>query len=253
LGEVSYVRRRSLEGPGAVLPIARFDAVRDSLGLNPSDLLRRTRGFALVEGEHDREVLRGMIGSELDDLGIQILALRGSTKLKTVVDSQFLYEFTDAVLFPILDDVRLGDLKEVWERHVAQARTTPVPTVVGSLVTELKDKFGESGRHLGEFLGSSLKNGTTDRVVPLGIPQRDVLECLPVASFVTGFATWTELRAAGAVNYGGIDLNETEFKKYLGTRRADLSVEHIGQVARATVHPDIKALAAAMAERLSGR
>lgn len=253
-GEVSFVRRRSVEGPGAVLPMARFDAVRDSLGLNPSDLLRRTRGWALVEGEHDREVLRGMIGSELDDLGIQILAVRGSSKLKTVVDSQFLYEFTDAVLFPILDHVRLGDLKAVWEQHVARARTTSsVPTVVGSLVAELKEKFGESGRLFAEFLGPSLKNGTFDRVVPLGIPQRDVLECLPVASFVTRAATWTELRADGAANNNGIDLNETEFKKYLRSQGASLSEEFIGQVARATVHPDIKALAAAMAERLSGR
>jgi hypothetical protein len=121
------------------------------------------------------------------------------------------------------------------------------------LVAELKDQFGDSGRHLGEFLGASLTNGTFDRVAPLGIPQRDVLECLPVASFVTGAATWTELRAAGAANNRGIDLNETEFKKYLRSRGADLSEEHIGQVARAIVHPDIKALAAAMAERLSGR
>lgn len=252
LGEVSFVRRRSVKGPGAVLPMSRFDPIRDSLGLNPSDLLRRTRGIALVEGEHDREVLRGMIGSELDDLRVRILTVRGSTRLKAVVDSQFLYEFTDAVLFPILDGVGLGDLTVMWEWHVAQARTSPISDVVSSLVAKLRDRFGDSGRHLGEFLGPSLKNGTFDRVLPLGIPQRDVLECLPVTSFVAGAVTWSELRAAGAANHRGVAPNETEFKEYLRSRGADLSEEHIGQVARASVHPDIKALVAAMAERLSG-
>lgn len=251
LGEVNFVRRRSAEKPGEVLPLAQHDPIRDSLGLNPSDLLRRTRGFALVEGEHDHEVLRGMIGPELDVLGIEILAVRGSTRLKTVIDSQFLYEFTDAVLFTILDGVGLVDLTLLWERHVDRARTAPVSRVVASLVAELKAQFCESGKYLAEFLAPSLKRGTFDRVAPLGIPQSDVLECLPVASFVTGAATWAELRAAGAANHGGTKLNETEFKKYLCSRGADLSEEHIGQVARATVHPDIKALATAMAERLS--
>jgi len=79
--------------------MGQFDNVRADLGLNPSDMLRRTKGIILVEGEHDLEILLGALGSELDRLGVTVLPTRGGSKLKTVVDSRFLYEFTDAVLF----------------------------------------------------------------------------------------------------------------------------------------------------------
>lgn len=249
IGDIRYVRRRSVNGEGCVIPMARFDSIRDSLGLNPSDLLRRARGFALVEGEHDREVLRGMIGGELDELGVEILAVRGSTKLKTVVDSQFLYSFTDAMLFPILDGVALTTLDQLWQRHLDLARTGSISDVVDSLVRELRSEFGESGRHLGEFLGPSLKSGTFERVLPLGISQSDVLECLPVTAFIPSAQSWAEVREAGAANKGSRQ-TETEFKAYLKGRGANLSEDHIRRVAKSAPHPDIKALAAAIAHRL---
>ena len=251
IGDIRYVRRRSVNGDGCILPMARFDSIRDSLGLNPSDLLRRTRGYALVEGEHDREVLRGMVGEELDALGVKILAVRGSTKLKTVVDSQFLYDFTDAMLFPILDDVALGTLDELWQRHLDLARVGSMSDVVASLVKELRDTFGDSGKHLGEFLGPSLKNGTFERVLPLGIPQSDVLECLPVTDFIPSAKSWEQVRAAGTANNQGVPQTQTQFKDYLRGRGANLSEDRIRQVARQSPHPDIKALAAAISERLA--
>ncbi|WP_447646187.1 ATP-dependent nuclease [Nocardioides zeae] len=250
IGDIRYVRRRSVNGEGCVIPMARFDAIQDSLGLNPSDFLRRAKGFALVEGEHDREVLRGMVGDELGAMEIEILAVRGSTKLKTVVDSQFLYRFTDAVLFPILDGVGLPALAELWQRHIDLARTGSIHEVVDSLLRELRSQFGESGKHLGEFLGPSLKSGTFERVLPLGIPQSDVLECLPVAAFIPSAQSWGELRAAGTENNRNIPQTETQFKDYLKRRGADLSPERIRQVAQSAPHPDIKALVAAMGDRL---
>lgn len=249
IGDIRYVRRRSVNGEGCVIPMAGFEPLRDSLGLNPSDFLRRAKGFALVEGEHDREVLRGMVGDELDAIGVEILAVRGSTKLKTVVDSQFLYGFTDAVLFPILDGVGLAALDELWQRHVDLARISSISDVVDSLVRELRAEFGESGKHLGEFLGPSLKSGTFERVRPLGIPQSDVLECLPVTAFVPSAQSWAEVREAGAANKGSRQ-TETEFKAYLKGRGANLSEDRIRRVAESAPHPDIKALAAAMAHRL---
>lgn len=251
IGETCYVRRRTVNGEGCVIPMSRFEPLRDSLGLNPSDFLRRAKGFALVEGEHDREVLRGMVGAELDALGVEILAVRGSTKLKTVVDSQFLYDFTDAVLFPILDGVSLAALEELWQRHVGLARIGSISDVVDSLIKALRSQFGESGKHLGEFLGPSLKSGTFERVLPLGIPQSDVLECLPVTAFISSARSWAEVRSAGTENNRGTPQTETQFKAYLKGRGADLSEDRIRRLAESALHPDIKALVSAMAERLA--
>ena len=114
IGDVNYVRRRSQDRPGAVISMREFDGARDDLGLNPSDMLRRTRGIALVEGEHDLRILTGMIGTELSQLGVEMLPLRGGSQLRTATDSRFLYEFTDAVLFPILDDLMLGPVTDLW-------------------------------------------------------------------------------------------------------------------------------------------
>lgn len=252
IGEVNYVRRRSPDRPGAVVSMRDFHPVREDLGLNPSDMLRRTRGIALLEGEHDLEVLAGMIGPELERLGVALLPTRGAAKLKTVVDSRFLYEFTDATLFPILDELS-GPVAALWEDLVAAARTTPASDLIGRLQSELKRFPGKGHEYLAEFLSTSLKNGTFDRVLPLGIPQSDVLACLPVQAFAPKAESWEEVRDLATRSRGGTPPSETEFKKFLRTQYgADLSAENIRRVAeQAPEHPDIKALLAAIAERLS--
>jgi hypothetical protein len=232
-----------------------FEDVRSDLGLNPSDMLRRTRGIALVEGEHDLQVLQGAIGNDLEALGVRLLATRGGQRLKTVVDSQFLYEFTDAVLFPILDDLTLEPVVELWQRVNLAARTRPTSEVIDELRDELGSLPGKGREFLEQFLTKSLQNGTFDRVQPLGIPQTDVLLCLPVNQFVPDVESWEQLREEARRTRGQDEVSETEFKEFLTKRkkgRADLSAENIRRIAEiSSPHPDVTALLAAMAERLS--
>ena len=108
------VRRRSPDHEGELVPFtgAALHAMEE-LGLNPSDLLRRTRGFMLVEGEHDVAALTGWFADEFTDLGVEVLPLRGASKLKTVLDSRFLFEYTEAVLFPLLDATWISTAHDV--------------------------------------------------------------------------------------------------------------------------------------------
>lgn len=253
IGEVNYVRRRSPHRAGAVISMRDFDGVREDLGLNPSDMLRRTRGIALVEGEHDLRILAGMIGADLARLGVELLPLRGGSQLRTATDSRFLYEFTDAVLFPILDDLMLGPVTELWARHVAGARIKPASEVTDELRSDLRKQVGKGGEFLEEFLSTSIADGMFERVQPLGIPQSDILECLPVQSLVSTAASWSDLRDAARRGNGGVDPSETKFKKFLtGAHKADLSPENLERLARTSpVHRDIKALLAAIDDRLS--
>lgn len=251
-GEVHYVRRRSHDRPGAVLSMQDFNGVRQDLGLNPSDMLRRTRGIALVEGEHDLRIFTAMIGTDLARLGVVMLPLRGAGQLRTATESRFLYEFTDALLFPVLDDLALSPLTELWDRHVADARTKPASEVSDALRSDLRQMAGKGGAFLEEFLSTAVADGLFERVQPLGIPQSDVLECLPVRAFVPDANSWADVREAARRGNGGVDPSETKFKQFLiKVHRADLSPEHLERLARTNpAHPDVKALLAAIDERL---
>lgn len=251
--EVKYVRRRSRDRVGAVVPMGDFEQLRADLGLNHSDLLRRTRGIALVEGVHDIAVLRGTMGPDLERLGVTLLATRGGHNLKTVVDSRFLYEFTDAVLFPILDDLLIRPVNEVWEDAVQMARTASSAEAVKFLNTRLRKLEGKGTDYAREFLAASLTHGSFDRVKPLGIPQTDILECLPVTAFASDATSWEQLRADSKRSNNGVETSETKFKKYLDdVHSSDLTEVYVRRVAEnSPVHPDINAILAAITERLS--
>lgn len=194
-----------------------------------------------------------MIGADLAPLGVELLPLRGGHQLRTATDSRFLYEFTDAVLFPILDDLMLGPVTEMWGRHVVGARIRPASQVTEELRADLRNLVGKGGEFLDEFLSTSIADGMFERVQPLGIPQTDVLECLPVRAFVPKAASWADVRDAARRGNGGAEVSETKFKHYLEkVHKADLSPEHLEHLARTSpVHPDIKALLAAIDARLS--
>lgn len=254
VGEVSYVRRRTRDRPGAVISMTEFEGAREELGLNPSDMLRRTRGIALVEGEHDLRVLTGTIGAELSRLGVELLPLRGGSQLRTATESRFLFEFTDAILFPILDDLVLGPVTELWKRHTAAARVKPASAVTQELRKDLQKLVGKGSEFLQEFLSTSIADGSFQRVQPLGIPQADVLECLPVRAFVPKAKSWQDVRESARRSNSGVDMSETKFKEFLmKAHKADLSAENIERLARENpAHPDIEALLIAISGRLSG-
>ena len=89
-----------------------------ALGLQPSDLLRRQRGLVLVEGRHDELILEELFGAEMRRLRVETLPLRGTSELSPAKIS-FLFDYTPAHMFLMLDNIQTDELTTVWEQALA--------------------------------------------------------------------------------------------------------------------------------------
>lgn len=248
-----FVRRRTAGQDGSLIALEDSDSMTiEELGILPSDLLKRTRGFVLVEGDHDMQILQGHFRAELARLGVEILPLRGAGRLKSALDARFLFEFTDALLFPLLDDVALDPLLNVWRDAEATTKRVSVDKAVDQLVAALRAIPGKGTEYYSAFLTTALRRGIQHRVVPLGVAQTDILLYLPVEEFVPGAESWENLREALERDMKGVEPSETEFKRWLeSAKRADLGPENVGKIARrAAPHRDLKAVLAAIAGAL---
>ena len=215
-------------------PLDAVDRVNMSrLGLTPSDLLRRQRGLLLVEGQHDADVLNILLGDELRRLRVEVLPLRGATEL-SAPRARFVFQYTPAHLFVLLDNVNTERVAEAWE-------ATKVAYLEGGLDTarqvlaegsnKLKKKLGKDTeiKYLTEFLSATLDEGTWSRVTPLGLTRGDIIEYLPVRELVPGKTSWEDLRAAyESAQQAG---EKRAFKPWLTSRGAHLSDEEVRQAA----------------------
>ena len=88
-----------------LVPAGRLDAVErdlEAFGLTRGDLLALTRGVLLVEGRHDRLVLRSFFGEDLADAFVRVLIVSGSDNASAVVEALRGLPIT---LFVMLDGV----------------------------------------------------------------------------------------------------------------------------------------------------
>lgn len=247
------VRRKSTQHPGGLVPFtgAALDAMEE-LGIHPSDLLRRTRAFLLVEGEHDVAVLGGWFSSEFRELGVEVLPLRGASKLKSVLDSRFLFDYTDAMLVPFLDDVDVSRIRRAWETATHAMKTKQASAVIDDLMAELRDVESKGAEYFAPFLTRALEIGRDSRVFPLGIQKNDILDYLPVNHVVPTATSWQSLRDDLRSAKRGVEPSETEFKKWLTkSLAADLSPEAIRSVAAMSTPPsEIRELIEQLRRRL---
>ena len=232
---VYYVRRLdqgTVDGKH-VLPLDSPDLDRlEELGLHASDLLRYQRGFLLVEGQHEVAVLSAMMGDRLRKLRVELLPMRGGSKLKASIDTRVLFDHTDAHVFAILDAIPAHQLTSAWEDALSLAKTQSMQVAIDHIRESLKSiKADEAGWMTG-FLTRALETHRQSRVTPYSLPNPDVLYYLPVDAFVPGATSWEDLRdelerdrqqpASGRL-----------FKDWLRTAKsADLSTENIERVAR---------------------
>ena len=140
------VTRQDKSQDAAVAPLRHvdLDALND-LGLTPSDLLRRQKGFLLVEGEHDEVLLRTWVGAELAEMRVEILPLRGAQKLPTTIESRVLFDFSDAMVFVLLDNLDARQVRNAWreatlihEQEGHAAAGGALRALLGSKTTEIQ-------------------------------------------------------------------------------------------------------------------
>jgi len=208
----------------------------EALGLNPSDLLRRQRGFLLLEGLHDEVLIKTWIGPELDGLRVEILPLRGASKLPGTVESRVLFDFSSAHVFVVLDNIARDEVAEAW--LAAQVRSRADGHQVAG--DELRARMGrkpEEREFLGNWLSRALKTGCPDRVTPYGLEERDIIEYLPASALVPEEHDWRSLRAehARAVEAGD---KRRDFKAWLtGVKKARITPESLHEAALDTPTP----------------
>lgn len=210
----------SWEGHAPTLPVSRIQGLGplergglDDLGLEPSDLLRVTRAVLLVEGQHDLVLIPHFLSRTMAPAAWQrvlVLPLRGAKKLPgtlTPLSARLLFDYTDAHVVPILDNVDNVRLKEVWEsaeievaalgpqearRHLL-SRLRPEPTQGTQRRSSLENEA------LAEWMAAALDRGLRPRVTPASLSKADIVLYLPIECFSTsrlkrrGIHSWDEL------------------------------------------------------------
>jgi hypothetical protein len=202
----------------AAMPAATHETM-ELLGLLPSDLLRRQRCCLLVEGRHEELILNVLIGEELRRLGVAIISLRGGSKLPDVVNSQFLFHFTDAHVVPMLDALRAEQLESLWEEALIM-RSKASPEIAGNHLRRNLPGQGPEAKWMSEFLSAALLRGLDSRITPFGLAEGDVIEYLPVAKLVRGASSWSDLRQ----RHPGADF-KGQLKKAYGASFTDAKIE----------------------------
>lgn len=169
------------------------------LGLTKSDMLTNVGLFLLVEGEHERVVLDVLFGERFRELGVRVVPMRGGARVQHVVDSQFLFDCTDATIMALLDNVAADSVRNVWSeaRDLAQ---------VGKM-DAARDKVLDWGRNdpiigrrndervwLTEFMTAAMTAGEHERVEVHGLAEADLIYYMPERSFVGG-NSWAKIKA----------------------------------------------------------
>lgn len=209
--EVQLVHRSSHGASGtqvSPMPEVTRETLAD-LGMTPSDLLRRWKAFLLVEGHHDQLILERLVGTEFEKLRTKVIPLHGGKELPATFDSQFLFDFSPAIVVPVVDNVDPGRLTRVWDAAVSIAATSGVSAAGEHLRKELPPRASAENKFLGQFLSKAIATGTDSRVVPHAFQHGDIIEYLP-SEFFAGNRSWEALRARHAEQGQGKD-----FKKWL--------------------------------------
>ncbi|MDA2989473.1 MAG: AAA family ATPase [Actinomycetota bacterium] len=209
------------------LPVELYEEI-DNLGVDRTDLLQMCRLFLIVEGEHDLIVLSELIGSDLSELGVIILPLRGLRNLSNSSDAQIIFKYTDAAVMFLSDNERHTELQEMWESARSAA-----PGDVSSIVDAFgRDRKNAEAQMLKEFAVLASQFEARSRISLAALSAPDILDYLPVSSFVEGATSWASLRREWETS--GL---KQQFKPWLtATKGAELSNERIRRAAHSMDH-----------------
>ncbi|NYF99682.1 AAA family ATPase [Janibacter cremeus] len=187
----------------------------ESLGLSTTDLLATRRGFLLVEGAHDETVLSELIGTELAELNVEIIPIRGARHLPAAIEARTLFDFTDALLFALLDGLPSEGLDQAWSeaRKYADDAETALRVLTEGVEWPPNDESG----WMKQWLMRSIERGRGrhSRVEPLGVSRADIIEYLPVQTFAPDAISWEDLRTQHAKRRAISKNTPKDFKSWL--------------------------------------
>jgi hypothetical protein len=175
-----------------------LDEMCAQLGLRRSDLLQLTSAYLLVEGERDTVVLTELIGQRLNELRTRIVPMRGTHSLSSVIDSQFVFDYTTSAVVVCLDRVRADWLDGVWTDAYSallddRGRPRPGLNIIDQALRE--EGSSPEERSALEFARQALQRRLEHRVRFFGFERPDIIYYLKAASFVPGAGSWDPLQA----------------------------------------------------------
>lgn len=145
------------------------------LGIRPSDLLAGTKTFLLVEGEHEKIVFENLFRDELQRIRCKIIVARGAKNMKDIFESQFIFDFTDAVIVSLLDNIESKDVEKVWNDSKRLAQTGKVIEAGQYVRQSLPGSKSGENVFLSQFLTLALANGQHERVEVWGLSKPDIV------------------------------------------------------------------------------
>ena len=169
------------------------------LGIRPSDLLAGVKTFLLVEGEHEKIIFESMFQEELKRMRCQIIVARGGKNMKDIFESQFIFDFTDAVIISLLDNIDSEDVEKIWSESKKLAQSGKIIEAGQNVRQSLPGSKSGENIFLSQFLTLALANGQHERVEAYGLSKPDIVFYFEPGDFGLK-KSWEELMELNAID-----------------------------------------------------
>jgi energy-coupling factor transporter ATP-binding protein EcfA2 len=221
------------------------EVMSEDLGLTPADLLQMVRCIVIVEGKHDEVVLGGLLADDLDAWSV-IYPVGGAKQMVSLASAGLLWDFTDASIVIVVDNIARTTIQPVWERAQAAMAAGRVEAAIRALVP-LGKLPGAEARWMQNLLTRAIKARRGHRIRLETLSAPDVICYLPAEEFVPG-KTWDDLIAEWRESFG--DREATNIKAFLTQRyEVAFNTERIARiVTRAKPNAEMQALGARIRE-----
>gem|GEM_PF-2924305 len=221
------------------------ESMSEDLGLTPADLLQMVRCIVIVEGKHDEVVLGGLLADDLDAWSV-VYPVGGAKQMVSLASAGLLWDFTDAAIVIVVDNIARPTIAPVWEKAQALMAAGRTEAAIRALVP-LGKLPGAEARWLQNLLTRAIRARRGHRIRLETLSAPDVICYLPAEEFVPG-KSWEELIAEWRESFG--DREATNIKGFL-TQRYDVAfnTERIATiVSRAKPDAELRALGARIRE-----
>jgi hypothetical protein len=206
------------------------------LGLEPVDLLRQISTFLIVEGQHELDIFQELFNEELIKRKVHLLPLRGATNLSSIVNSSFIFDFSNAKISIILDNLEIDEVQKIWREAIQMTDRNELDDAKKFILRKLPAGDRIENKFLREFMNRVLEENLTERIELFGMSKKDIIEYLPADYFIQG-SNWGILTQEFKEQK-----EEKDFKKWLGKKyKADFSSENIRKAVQEmdSIHPDL--------------
>jgi hypothetical protein len=164
----------------------------EPLGLSPADLLQLYRVFLLVEGSHDEAVLDVLVGDLLEQARTLVLPIRGARNLGSAIESQLLFDFTDATVVIALDGIEARRVLPIWEQSLELHTRGRIEEAI-AVLRRIRRPRTQEAELLYAFCRRALETGKSNRIRIFGFEEPDIIHYLSVQSFVPSASSWRDL------------------------------------------------------------